>query len=145
VGLPYAFANLPLGETYGALFFGAMALVAWSAAVVLLEPMVMLLGNEWQLGRVSGAILTATLVVVLVAMFLFFGDLPLLRVGSISAQWLLPCSLLLTSLFVGWLMPRPILRGELYREPMWLFRLWWYALRWLVPSACIIWLLQGVL
>jgi NSS family neurotransmitter:Na+ symporter len=145
VGLPYAFANLPLGETYGALFFGAMALVAWSAAVVLLEPMVMLLGNEWQLGRVSGAILTATLVVVLVAMFLFFGDLPLLRVGSISAQWLLPCSLLLTSLFVGWLMPRPILRGELYREPMWLFRLWWYALRWLVPSACIVWLLHGVL
>ena len=58
VGLPYAFANLPLGETYGALFFGAMALIAWSAAVVLLEPMVMLLGNEWQLGRVSGAILS---------------------------------------------------------------------------------------
>lgn len=145
VGLPYAFANLPLGETYGALFFGAMAVVTWSAAVVLLEPMVMLLGNEWQLGRVSGAILSATLVVLLLAMILFFGDLPLLQVGSVSARWLLPGSVLIIALFVGWLMPRPILRGELYREPMWLFRLWWYVLRWLVPSACIIWLLEGLL
>ena len=144
IGLPYAFANLPLGETYGALFFAASALLAWGAAVAMLEPAVLVLANEWQLGRVSGAVLGSTMVVLIVAGLLFGGTLPLLRVGTWSMQWLLPCSLLLTAWFVGWLMPRPVLRGELYREPAWLFRLWWYVLRWLAPLASLIWLLQAV-
>lgn len=144
IGLPYAFANLPLGETYGALFFAATALLAWSAAAVLLEPAVLLLANEWQLGRVSGAVLGATLVVLIVAALLFGGTLPLLRVGTWSMQWLLPCSVFVTAWFVGWLMPRPVLRGELYREPTWLFRLWWFVLRWLAPPASLLWLLRAV-
>ena len=144
IGLPYAFANLPLGETYGALFFAATALLAWGAAAVLLEPAVLLLANEWQLGRVSGAVLGATLVVLIVAALLFGGTLPLLRVGTWSMQWLLPCSVSVTALFVGWLMPRPVLRGELYREPTWLFRLWWFVLRWLAPPASLLWLLRAV-
>ena len=143
IGLPYAFANLPLGETYGALFFAATALLAWGAAVVLLEPTVLLLVNEWQLGRVSGAVLGATLVVLIIAALLFGGTLPLLRVGTWSMQWLLPCSLLVTAGFVGWLMPRPVLRGELYREPRWLFPLWWVVLRWVVPPASLVGLLQA--
>jgi NSS family neurotransmitter:Na+ symporter len=144
IGLPYAFANLPLGETYGALFFAASALLAWGAAVAMLEPTVLVFANEWQLGRVSGAVLGSTMVVLIVAGLLFGGTLPLLRVGTWSMQWLLPCSVLLTAWFVGWLMPRPVLRGELYREPAWLFRLWWYVLRWLAPPASLVWLLQAV-
>jgi NSS family neurotransmitter:Na+ symporter len=144
IGLPYAFANLPLGETYGALFFAASALLAWGAAVAMLEPTVLVFANEWQLGRVSGAVLGSTMVVLIVAGLLFGGTLPLLRVGTWSMQWLLPCSVLLTAWFVGWLMPRPVLRGELYREPGWLFRLWWYVLRWLAPPASLVWLLQAV-
>ena len=144
IGLPYAFANLPLGETYGALFFAATALLAWGAAAVLLEPAVLLLAKEWQLGRVSGAVLGATLVVLIVAALLFGGTPPLLRVGTWSMQWLLPCSVFVTAWFVGWLMPRPVLRGELYREPVWFFRLWCFVLRWLAPPASLFWLLRAV-
>lgn len=143
VGLPYAFANLPLGETYGALLFAALALVSWSASVVLLEPVVMLIGSEWGLGRVSGAVLTATLALVIAAVSLFTTEVSLLQLGGLAAQWLLPVSVLLLSIFVGWLMPRPVLRGELYREPLWLFRCWWWALRWLVPPASVLWFLWG--
>jgi len=63
----------------------------------------------------------------------------------ILGEWLLPVSLLLTALFVGWQMPRPILRGELYREPQWLFRLWWWVIRWMTPPVCVLWLVSGVL
>ena len=143
IGLPYAFANLPLGETYGALFFAATALLGWGAAAVLLEPTVLLMANEWQLGRVSGAVMGVTLIALIIAALLFGGTVPLLRVSSWSMQWLLPCSLLLIAGFVGWLMPRPVLRGELYREPTWLFRLWWFVLRWLAPPASLVWLLQA--
>ena len=90
-----------------------MALIAWSAAVVLLEPMVMLLGNEWQLGRVSGAILSCHAGVLLVAMFLFLGDLPLLQVGSDLCAVAAPLQPAAYRAICGWLMPRPILRGEL--------------------------------
>ena len=143
VGLPYAFANLPLGETYGALLFGSLALVSWSASVVLLEPVVMLIDSEWGLGRVSGAVLTSTLAAVIAAVSLFTTEVPVLQLGSLAAQWLLPASVLSLSIFVGWLMPRPVLRGELYREPLWLFRCWWWALRWFVPPASVLWFLWG--
>ena len=45
--------------------------------------------------------------------------------------------------FTAWLLPRPILRGELYREPYWLFRLWWWLLRWCVPPICLIWMIAA--
>ena len=83
----------------------------------------MLLANEWQLGRVSGAILT-TLVAMMIAVSVFVGELPLLQLGSVITQWLLPISLLATAIFVGWLMPRPVMKC-LYREPKWLFHCWW--------------------
>ena len=143
IGLPYAFANLPLGETYGALLFAALALVSWSASVVLLEPVVMLIDSEWGLGRVSGAVLTATLAIIVAAVSLFASEAPLIQLGSLATQWLLPASVLALSIFVGWLMPRPVLRGELYREPLWLFRFWWWALRWLVPPASVLWFMWG--
>ena len=75
-------------------FFTASALLAWGAAVVMLEPTVLLLANEWQLGRASGAVLGSTLVVLIVAGLLFGGTLPLLRVGTWSMQWLFKCLLL---------------------------------------------------
>ena len=143
VGVPYAFANLPLGETYGALFFFAMALISWSAVVVLYEPALMLLANEWGLGRVSGAILTSTITAVTAAIALFSADAALLDVGHWVTRSFLPASILVMALFVGWVLPRPILRGELFREPAWLFRLWWWLLRWCAPICCVLWLILG--
>ena len=143
VGVPFAFANLPLGETYGALFFFAMALISWSAVVVLYEPALMLLANEWGLGRVSGAILTSTITAVTAAIALFSAGAPLLDVGYWVTRSFLPASILVTALFVGWVLPRPILRGELFREPAWLFRLWWWLLRWCAPICCVLWLILG--
>ena len=145
IGLAYAFANLPLGETYGALFYFAMACVAAGATVVLIEPTVLMIAREWGAGRFGGAILAHTLIVLIVAMCLFFDTTLLPHLATVTVDWLIPASLLATSLFVGWLMPRPVLRGELYREPLWLFWLWWRALRWLVPPVCVAWLIRGLL
>ena len=143
VGLPYAFVNLPLGEVYGALFFGALGIISWSAAALLLEPAVMLLANVSGLGRVSGAVLAATLASVVAAVTLFADETAFIAVGGFIARWALPASVLLTAVFTGWLLPRPVLRSELYREPYWLFRLWWWLLRWCVPPICLVWLIAA--
>lgn len=145
IGLAYAFANLPLGETYGALFYFSMACVAASATVILIEPMVLMIGREWGAGRLGGAILAHTLIALILAVCLFFDAVTLTILATVTVEWLIPASLLATSLFVGWLMPRPVLRGELYREPLWLFWLWWHILRWLVPPVCVAWLMKGLL
>jgi NSS family neurotransmitter:Na+ symporter len=120
-----------------------MALISWSAVVVLYEPALMLLANEWDLGRVSAAILTSTITAVTVAIALFSAEAPLSDLGYWVTRWLLPASILVTALFVGWVLPRPILRGELFREPAWLFRLWWWLLRWCAPICCVLWLILG--
>ena len=143
IGLPYAFVNLPLGEVYGALFFGALGIISWSAAALLLEPAVMLLANVSGLGRVSGAVLAATLASVVAAVTLFADETAFIAVGGFIARWALPASVLLTAVFTGWLLPRPVLRSELYREPYWLFRLWWWLLRWCVPPICFVWLIAA--
>jgi len=143
VALPYAFVNVPMGEIYGTLFFSAMAAISWSAAVILMEPTVLLL--EQAVGRLGAAILAATLAVLLTSMLLFSSDAALVQVSVMLGEWLLPLSLLATGLFVGWQLPRPILRGELYREPRWLFRLWWWVMRWVVPPVCVVWLISGVI
>jgi NSS family neurotransmitter:Na+ symporter len=135
VALPYAFVNVPMGELYGTLFFFAMAAISWSAALILMEPTVLLL--EQAVGRLGAAILAATLAVLLASMLLFTADTALAQVSVIVGEWLLPLSLLATALFVGWRLPRPILRGELYR-------LWWWVLRWMVPPVCVAWLISGV-
>lgn len=145
IGLAYAFVNLPLGETYGALFYFSMACVAASATVVLIEPMVLMIGREWGAGRLGGAILAHTLIALIVSLCLFFDMAIVNRIATITVEWLIPASLLAMSLFVGWLMPRPVLRGELYREPLWLFGLWWHVIRWLVPPVCAAWLLRSLL
>jgi NSS family neurotransmitter:Na+ symporter len=143
VALPYAFVNVPMGELYGTLFFFALAAISGSAALILMEPTVLLL--EQAVGRLGAAILAATLAVLLVSMLLFASDAPLVQVSVMLGDWLLPLSLLAMALFVGWQLPRPILRGELYREPRWLFRLWWWVMRWVVPPVCVAWLISGVI
>ncbi len=84
VALPYAFVNVPMGEIYGTLFFFAMAAISWSAALILMEPTVLLLEQEWGVGRLGGAILAATLAVLIVSMVLFASDatLPQLSVTT---------------------------------------------------------------
>ena len=100
---------------------------------------------EQAVGWLGAATLSATLAVLLTSMLLFSSDAALVQVSVMLGEWLLPLSLLATGLFVGWQLPRPILRGELYREPRWLFRLWWWVMRWVVPPVCVVWLISGVI
>jgi hypothetical protein len=42
----------------------------------------------------------------------------------------------LTAVFTAWRVPRPILRGEKYRERFTVFYLWFIITRWVTPWLC---------
>ena len=133
IAVPYAFANLPLGEVYGAVFFGFAALAVFAALLALLEPSVMLLHQEGGVNRNLAALMVGAGLGLGVFWQAYTGEhivyLPLMLDVAIVVV------LLFLSLFVAWRMPRPFARAELYREPRWLFNVWWLCLRYIVPTT----------
>lgn len=140
VGLPYAFGQLPQGDAHGALFYFALFVAAMSLALVLLEPLIMVLDRQLRLGRLRAASLALGAAWLLALLALLSLDpaaaLPrfLPRLSALAGV-LLPAAALLLALFAGWLVPRGLLRRELSREPDFLFALWYFALRFLVPAG----------
>jgi len=140
VGLPYAFGNVAFGDFYGALFYFALFVAAMSLALALLEPVITTLQQQLRLHRLQASLLAGGLVWSLAYLALDSiapqAQLPdfLARLGDVTAH-LLPAGALLLALFVGWRVPRELLRRELCREPDFLFRLWYFALRFAVPPG----------
>lgn len=138
VAIPYAFANLPLGDVYGALFFGTVALAGFAALVALLEPAIQIVRREVGLGRTQAAALVTVLLWLVAVALMQLGPEALVRLDRGLVGLLIPGSMLLLAVFAGWRWPRPMVRGELYLEPNWLFNVWWELLRLAVPVGLVI-------
>ena len=135
VSLPYAFVNLPTGELYGMLIMASILLSSLAALIALIEPMVAILARELDIPRLlaMGAIAIGLYVT---------SSLALTEAGLRQTidGWLVPILipfvLGITAFFTAWRVPRPILRGEKYREPFSLFYGWFLLLRWFTPVLC---------
>ena len=135
VSLPYAFVNLPTGELYGMLIMSSILLSSLAALIALIEPMVAILARELEIPRLlaMGAIAIGLYVT---------ASLALTEAGLRQTidGWLVPILipfvLGITAFFTAWRVPRPILRGEKYREPFSLFYGWFLLLRWFAPALC---------
>lgn len=146
IALPYAFGNLNLGDVLGALFFFCLYVVTLATAAALAEPLVSQL-QQWGLRRSRAsllAVLTAAILTVVTLQQLSEGDggsALLLSVERIAVAVLVPVSALLLALYVGWRLPRRLLRRTLNREPDILFGLWYFLLRfWVPPALVFLWL-----
>ena len=135
VSLPYAVVNLPTGELYGMLIMASILLSSLAALIALIEPMVAILARELEIPRLlaMGAIAIGLYVT---------ASLALTEAGLRQTidGWLVPILipfvLGITAFFTAWRVPRPILRGEKYREPFSLFYGWFLLLRWFAPVLC---------
>ena len=135
VSLPYAFVNLPTGELYGMLIMASILLSSLAALIALIEPMVAILARELEIPRLlaMGAIAIGLYVT---------ASLALTEAGLRQTidGWLVPILipfvLGITAFFTAWRVPRPILRGEKYREPFSPFYGWFLLVRWFAPVLC---------
>lgn len=135
VSLPYAFVNLPTGELYGMLIMGSILLSSLAALIALIEPMVAILRRELDMPRVIAMAVIALALYAAASLSITERSLRQTIDGWL-VPILIPFVLGITALFTAWRVPRPILRGEKYREPFPLFYGWFLLMRWLAPALC---------
>jgi NSS family neurotransmitter:Na+ symporter len=145
IALPYAFGNLNLGDFFGTLFFFSIYVVTLVTSAVLAEPLVCQL-HQFGLRRGQASVLALGLAALLAAIALHQLSAPAAVSGLVLSVdtlvgLLVPLSAVLMALYVGWRLPRGLLRKTLQREPDFLFSLWYFLLRFWVPPALIfLWL-----
>ncbi len=145
VAIPHAFVNLPVGDLYGAILMLVMALSLFAASVVLLEPAVVILTRELNVHRFAAAAVIGFFAASGAYFLGLWGPDKLSEIDALMAQFLIPVSMCFLAFFAAWQVSRPLLRGELYREPGWLFEMWWLSLRFVAPAMLLVWLWWSLL
>ncbi|MCC3862430.1 sodium-dependent transporter [Pseudemcibacter aquimaris] len=154
VTLPVAFGQMPLGYLLGLLFFILLFCAAFSTAVGMLEPTVAWLsdrgfsrplmaliagGSTWLLGIVF------VLSYNIWADVRLFPNTPILKEKNlleltdfIITNLFIPLNALLIALFVGWIMARKSMVNEIDLGDGLVFKIWHFAIRYIIPVAIII-------
>jgi NSS family neurotransmitter:Na+ symporter len=135
VSIPYAFANLPTGALFGLLVMMSIMLASLAALIALIEPMVSILRREIDVPRPI-AMAVVAFALWLSASFALANPVARLTIDSWLVPVMVPMVLGLTAVFTAWRVPRPIVRGEKYRERFTVFYLWFIITRWVTPVLC---------
>jgi NSS family neurotransmitter:Na+ symporter len=152
--LPIAFAKMVGGQLFGGLFFVLLLFAAWTSSISIAEPLVILLTERHGFSRLNAAIIVG-----LVAWLLGLGSLLSFNVWQnfkvfnhwnvfgaitdVATNILLPLGGLGYAIFAGWVMKPEIAAQELKIRP-WLFRIWLFLVRYVVPLAIIIIMLDTI-
>jgi NSS family neurotransmitter:Na+ symporter len=152
--LAKAFAEMPAGRLIGTLFFLLLVFAALTPSIAALEPVIAYLQDERALGRVRATLLAAGAAwIVGIASVLSFNLLAGFRplgffpgfkqktwfdtADYVASNVLLPIGAVLTSLLVGWRLPRAVVAEELPETAVWVRQACVLLLRFLCPIAIV--------
>ncbi len=157
ISLPAVFYEMgALGNFFSLIFFVALASAGLTSAVSLVEPMVQYLIDRFGLSRFKASLFSGLF-------FYLFGIIALLSISKeygkfftfgsksffdwadfLTASVMLPMGGLLMALFVGHVIEKERVRALLKRELGTFYPLWYFNLRYIVPIALIIVMLNLV-
>jgi len=151
ITLPNVFQQMPGGTFWGILFFLLLAVAALTSSVSLLEVVTAYVSEELKVKRHT-AIIISGVVITIIGVFcsLSLGSFDNLKImnlnifdflDKLSANYLLPFGGMLTSIFVGWKMPKEDLLDELSNSgklKLKAFGLLRFTLRWVAPIAILL-------
>ena len=142
--LPLAFAQMPMGNIIGVLFFVLVAFAAWTSAISLVEPATAFLVERFGLGRkpaVAAVCFVAWVIGIAVALsFNLWSEIKLFGLNifdlldTLTTKMLMPLAGLLIALFAGWVMKRGHVAEEIGLQGG-AFRLWYGTVRYVSPVA----------
>ncbi len=149
--LPTAFADMPGGSIFGAVFFLLLAFAAVTSLIAILEPIIAYAEDKWEIRRRNGCIIFGVLAWLVGLLTVYsFNDLadfrPLLNrtlydlIDYATANLMMPLGGILISLFVGWRIAPSELDDDLSFGSRALFMTWVWTLRVIAPVA-IAWVL----
>jgi neurotransmitter:Na+ symporter, NSS family len=159
--LPTAFAGMPGGQVFGALFFLLLAFAAITSLIAIIEPIVAYAGDRWNMQRRTACIVFGFLAwligiasvlsfnlwqdVALLDMFdLFRGKTVFDLIDYFTANLLMPAGAILIAIFVGWRMQPAVLEEELRFRRRVLFSCWLWMVRVVAPLAILAILVSGL-
>ena len=159
--LPTAFAAMPGGSIFGALFFLLLAFAAITSLIAIIEPIIAYAEEKWGMRRAKACTIFGALAWLIgIASVLSFnawegftpldmikvleGKTPYDLIDYITANLLRPIGAILIAIFVGWRMKRESLVEELPVMGPKLFTLWLWMIRTVVPLALLGILITGL-
>ena len=155
--LPAAFADMPGGTLFGAIFFILLAFAAVTSLIAIIEPIVHFAEGKWNMKRRNGVLVFGALAwaIGLLTVFSFniwadvyplgrfeaFADkTPFDLIDYFTANLMMPLGGILMALFVGWLVKPSELARDLSFGSASLATTWLWMIRVVVPLA-ILWIL----
>lgn len=121
--LPNVFIQMPGGYLFAILFFFLLALAALTSTISLLEAVVAYVIERFNLNRVKATIISAVLIVLVGTLaslsqgplkkYSFFGRNFFDFLDNLTADFFLPISALISSVFVGWRLDKKIVENQL--------------------------------
>ena len=153
ITLPQVFLKMPAGDIAGTVFFFLLAAAALTSMVALLEVPVSVAVHRLKMRRWAAVGLTAVLIFIAgIPSAMSFGLLKGIRIGdhgildAIDAgvsNFLLPASGAAIALYLGWHLKGDLARAAAELEGAWFGRVWCWLIRFLVPAAISLILLQA--
>ena len=146
--LPLAFSEMPGGTVFATLFFTLLLIAAWTSALSLLEPIISWAVEHlaWSRARAAATAGVVAWLLGLVTVFSFnlwqdfklWGRTPFDLLDYLASNVMLPLGGLLIVLFVGWMLPRPVVKAETGFVDRRCYRLWHVLIRWVTPLALLL-------
>ena len=160
--LPTAFADMPGGSVFGAVFFLLLAFAAITSIIAIIEPIVAYAGDKWGMSRKTGCVVFgffAWLIgIASVLSFNLWAEIEPLAffkplegktvydlIDYFTANLMMPIGGILIALFAGWRLKPELLIDELtLREYPGLFKTWLFLVRFVAPLAILAILVAGL-
>lgn len=156
--LPVLFTKLPGTMMVATTFFALLSFAALTSAVGQMEVVVANFIDMFQWSRRRAVAVSALIIFILGIPSAFSGAAILFPEWSsiygrsffetmsfLVSDWLLPIGGLLTAIFVGWKLDRNLCRAEFGAHSLFarFFGVWLWVVRWVVPAAIVIIVLQN--
>ena len=144
VTLPIAFSAMPLGILFGTLFFVLLSIAALSSSISLIEPGVAWLIESLKIKRITATALLgftawfiglfSALSFNLLSEFTIFGKNFFDATDFLTNQIMLPLGGIFIAIFVGWIMKKEHVLDELGFQENFIFKAWYFSVRFVAPT-----------
>ena len=152
--LPIALGKMSWGNLFAFLFFVMLIFAAFTSTISLLEPGVAYLIETRKYSRIRAAIILGGIIwlfgIVTILSFNHWQELRLFGknffelLDYLTANLMLPIAGLLLVIFTGWRIKREFIRQELQLQDRFLFRCWYFVIRYIAPLSIIIVFLKSM-